>query len=221
MCIYSFKTDWDQPLLLFAGSPNPHSLVLTYSYFYVKMNFAGKLASGFNHFKIALDLDMNHLARYEKFWIFALCLYGFLLLAPGVMPQVRAEQTKEEKERQRMLNLEAANALWRLKRSLEKEGFYAGRVRLNVWRVAAMDAGKFDPQQYEAFKLQLYEKSVSDSLECFEYYIEQASAHDARMCLQTWKMHAIEIDKYDEDTYHELIKQLDSLKKKPAPSPPE
>ena len=164
---------------------------------------------------------MNYLVQFKIIWLIVLCLYGSLFLAPGVKPQVRAEQTTAEKERQRMLNLEAANALWRLKRSLEKEAFYAGRVRLNVWRVAAMDAGKFDPQQYEAFKLQLYEKSVSDSLKCFEYYIEQASAHDARMCLQTWKMHAMEIGKYDEDTYHELIKQLDSLKKKPAPSPPE
>ena len=112
------------------------------------------------------------------------------MLAHAVAPLVWAEQTKAEKERQRLLNLEANNALWRLKRALEKEGFYAGRVRLNVWRAAAMDAGKFDPQQYEKFKQQLYQKSVDDSLKCFEFYIEQNSPHDAKMCLQTWKVHA-------------------------------
>ena len=127
-----------------------------------------------------------------------------------------AEQTKEEKARQKMLNLEAANALWRLKRSLEKDGFYSGRVRLNVWRAAAIDAGKFNPKQYEEFKLQLYEKSLSDSLKCIDYYIEANSYHDANMCLQTWKMHAKEIDRFDEPTYQELVKRIKALKEKPT-----
>jgi hypothetical protein len=125
-----------------------------------------------------------------------------------------AEQTKEQKARQRMLNLEATNALWRLKRALGKDGFYSARVRLNVWRAAAIDAGKLDPQKYEEFKLQIYEKSVNDSLKCFEYYIEQNSPHDAGMCLQTWKMHAKEIDRFDESTYQEFVKRIDSLKEK-------
>ena len=84
----------------------------------------------------------------------------------GDGPVTFAEQTKEQKARQKMLNLEAANALWRFQHALKKEGFYSGRVRLNVWRAAAIDAGKFDPKKYEEFKLQLYEKSVNDSLKC-------------------------------------------------------
>jgi hypothetical protein len=59
------------------------------------------------------------------------------------IPVATAEQTKEEKARQRMLNREAVNALWRLKKALKEDGFYSGRVRLNVWRAAAIDAGKF------------------------------------------------------------------------------
>jgi hypothetical protein len=35
------------------------------------------------------------------------------------------------------------------------------------------------------------------------------------MCLQTWQMHAKEIDRFDESTYQELVKQLNSLKEKP------
>lgn len=158
---------------------------------------------------------MNQLSKHKRWWSIALCLYGALILAHTAAPLVWAEQTKEEKARQRMLNQEAANALWRLKRALEKEGFYAGRVRLNVWRAAAIDAGKFDPQKYEEFKKQLYQKSVNDSLKCFEYYIEQNSPHDARMCLQTWKMHAKEIDQFDESTYQELVNRLNTLKEKP------
>ena len=140
---------------------------------------------------------------------------GFILLL-GDVAVAFAEQTKEEKARQKMLNLEAANALWRLKRSLEKDGFYSGRVRLNVWRAAAIDAGKFDPKKYEEFKLQLYEKSLKDSLKCIEYYIEENSYHDANMCLQTWEVHAKEIDRFDEPTYQELVKRIKALKEKPT-----
>ena len=162
---------------------------------------------------------MRPLARHKKLFTICICfLTGFILLL-GDAADAFAEQTKEEKARQKMLNLEAANALWRLKRSLEKDGFYSGRVRLNVWRAAAIDAGKFDPKQYEEFKLQLYEKSLSDSLKCIEYYIEVNSYHDANMCLQTWKMHAKEIDRFDEPTYQELVKRIKALKEmkeKPA-----
>ena len=155
------------------------------------------------------------LLRHKKFWTIALCfLTGFILML-GDVTVVSAEQTKEQKARQKMLNLEAANALWRLKRALKVDGFYSARVRLNVWRAAAIDAGKFDPQQYEEFKLQLYEKSLNDSLKCIEYYIEENSYHDANMCLQTWKMHAKEIDRFDESTYQELVKRLNDLKEKP------
>lgn len=143
-----------------------------------------------------------------------ICLSAGLILLLGNVADAFAEQTKEEKARQRMLNLEAANALWRLKRSLEKDGFYSGRVRLNVWRTAAIEAGKFDPEKYEEFKLQLYEKSLSDSLKCIEYYIEENSHHDANMCLQTWKVHAKEIDRFDESTYQELVKRIKEVKEK-------
>ena len=156
---------------------------------------------------------MRPLARPKKFWITCICiLTGFILLLGDVSAAV-AEQTKEEKARQRMLELEAANALWRLKRSLEKDGFYSGRVRLNVWRAAAIDAGKFDPKKYEEFKLQLYEKSLNDSLKCIDYYVEEGNSyHDANMCLQTWKVHAKEIDRFDETTYQELVKRLKNFK---------
>jgi hypothetical protein len=138
---------------------------------------------------------------------------GFNLMLGDVSAE-SAEQTEKQKARQKMLNLEAANALWRLQRALKTDGYYSARVRLNVWRAAAIDAGKFDRQKYEEYRRQLYEKSVNDSLKCFEYYIEQGSRHDANLCLQTWKMHAKEIDRFDETTYQELVKRLNDLKEK-------
>jgi hypothetical protein len=160
--------------------------------------------------------EMYYSNRQNILWKIAsgglICLFFMLVGTSGAS----AEQAKAEDAKQRVLNQEAANALWRLQNALKTEGFYSGRVRLNVWRAAAVDAGKFDPAKYNEFKKQLYEKSVDDSLKCFEYFIEQNSPHDANMCLQTWKMHAKEINRFDEPTYQELVKQLDSLKEKKA-----
>ncbi|MGD9228994.1 MAG: hypothetical protein PVF26_20995, partial [Desulfobacterales bacterium] len=95
---------------------------------------------------------MHPLVSHKKFWAIAICfLMGFTLVQIPESLAI-AEQTKEEKARQRMLNREAVNALWRLKKALKEDGFYSGRVRLNVWRVAAIEAGKFDPDKYEEFK---------------------------------------------------------------------
>jgi len=161
-------------------------------------------------------LEMYCSNRHSILWKIAfgglICLF---FIQPGI-PGAYSEQAKAEKDAQRVLNLEAANALWRLQQALKNEGFYSGRVRLNVWRAAAIDAGTFDPAKYEEFKKQLYEKSVNESLKCFEYFVEQNSYQDANMCLQTWKMHAKEIDRFDESTYQELVKQLESLKEKKA-----
>lgn len=160
--------------------------------------------------------DMNYSNRQNRLWKIASGgLIGLFLIFAGA-PGASAEQANAEDAKQRVLNQEAANALWRLQNALKTEGFYSGRVRLNVWRAAAVDAGKFDPAKYDEFKKQLYEKSVDDSLKCFEYFIEQNSPNDANMCLQTWKMHAKEINRFDEPTYQELVKQLDSLKEKKA-----
>jgi hypothetical protein len=155
---------------------------------------------------------MRPLSWHKKFWTIAISvLMGFILMQSSVSIAM-AEQTKEEKARQKMLNREAVNALWRLKKALREDGFYSGRVRLNVWRVAAIEAGKFDPKKYEEFKKQLYQNSVNASLKCIGYFIEQQSHHDANMCLQTWKMHTKEIDMFDEPTYQELVKRLNDIK---------
>jgi len=158
--------------------------------------------------------DMNYSNRQNRLWKIASGgLIGLFLIFAGA-PGASAEQANAEDAKQRVLNQEAANALWRLQRALKEEGFYSGRVRLNVWRAAAVDAGKFDPAKYDEFKKQLYEKSVSESLKCFEYFIEQNSYPDANMCLQTWKMHASEIGTFDESAYQENLKKLDRLKEK-------
>jgi hypothetical protein len=135
-----------------------------------------------------------------------------LLLAPLGLPQDKNEQSPDEIARQKMLKREAANALQRLKRSMEKDGFYSGRVALNVWQSTAMDAGTFDQAQYEEFKTQLYEKSVNDSLRCFEEFLLEEDFYNANFCLQTWRMHSKELGTYDQDDYEVYLKKLADAK---------
>lgn len=129
-------------------------------------------------------------------------------LVPLTIAQDKKSLTNEEKARQKMLKLEAANAFWRLKHSLEKDAFYSGRIRLNVWRSTAIEAGTFDQAKYDEFKMQLYEKSINDSLICYEEFILEENFYDANICLQTWRMHSKELGTYDKDKYEALKERL-------------
>lgn len=140
-----------------------------------------------------------------------------VLVAPVVVHAQDSAQVQDEKARQRLLNREAVNALWRLKRALEKDGFYSARVALNVWRSTAMDAGTFDQAKYDTFKKQLYEKSVNNSLRCFEEFLMADDFYNANFCLQTWRMHARELGTYRPEEYEALKKKLADAKASKTP----
>ena len=144
---------------------------------------------------------------YRIFTITA-ALLSVLMLVSLASPQEEAKKDLDQKAKQRLLKREAANALYRFKLRLEKEGFYSGRVALNIWRSTAIDAGTFDQEQYNEFKTQLYEKSINDSLKCFEEFILEEDYYDANICLQTWRMHSKELGTYDQAKYEALKKTL-------------
>ena len=144
----------------------------------------------------------------HKIFVITAAVISVVLLVSLVGAQDKTEQNQDEKARQRILKREAANSFWRLKRTLEKEGFYSGRVALNVWRSAAIDAGTFDQEQYNEFKKQLYEKSINDSLKCFDEFILEEDYYDANVCLQTWRMHSKELGVYDQAQYEALKQKL-------------
>jgi len=150
----------------------------------------------------------SQLSKSCKYLNITAALLLLLLLAPLAIPQDKTEQRPDEKARQQMLEKEAANALRRLKRTMEKDGFYSGRVALNIWRSTAMDAGTFDEAQYDEFKTQLYEKSVIDSLRCFEEFLLEEDFYNANFCLQTWRMHSKELGTYDQAEYDAFQKKL-------------
>ncbi|UCG07753.1 MAG: hypothetical protein JSV83_03630 [Desulfobacterales bacterium] len=153
---------------------------------------------------------------FLKLKTIAVSILLILLFIAVAYPQSSDNQTQDEKERKRELKKEAALDLWRLKKSIEEDGFYAARVALNIWRSTAIDAGTFDQKQYDEFKKQLYEKSVKNSLQCFETLLEETSFHDANMCLQTWKVHSQEIGVFDQTKYEELREKLNNARAKKA-----
>jgi hypothetical protein len=157
-------------------------------------------------------MSYSQLGKSCKYLNITAALLLVLLLAPLAIPQDKTEQSPDEKARQQMLEREAASALRRLKRSMEKDGFYSGHVALNIWRSTAMDAGTFDQAQYDEFKTQLYEKSVNDSLRCFEEFLLEEDLYNANFCLQTWRMHSKELGTYDQAEYEVFKKELEDAR---------
>jgi len=147
-----------------------------------------------------------------RFFTITAAILSVLLLASITSSQDEAINSLDNKAKQRLLKREAANALYRFKLKLEKEGFYSGRVALNVWRSTAVDAGTFDQEKYNDFKTQLYEKSNNDSLKCFEEFILEQNYHDANICLQTWRMHSKELGTYSQAEYEALKKTMTDAK---------
>ena len=152
----------------------------------------------------------------KKFLTIAAALLVLLFIASLAIAEDKESPGREEKARRKMLRLEAANALWRLKRSMEEDAFYNTRIRLNVWRSTALEAGTFKQAQYDQFKQQVYEKSINDSLKCYEKFILEENFYDANICLQTWRMHAKEIGVYQNDKYEALKERLKQARIKKA-----
>jgi hypothetical protein len=131
-----------------------------------------------------------------------------MLASPGSSSAVEAEENDTLKVTTKQLKRAASNSHWRLKKAIEKDGFYSARVALNVWRSNAIDAGLFDQSQYDEFKRQIYEKSVISNLNCFEMTIINENYTDARICLHTWKIHSEVLGTFDQAFYDEMKNRL-------------
>ena len=118
------------------------------------------------------------------------------------------DKQPEETEQQKLVKRQATLSLNRLKLAVKSDGFYNCRVALNVWKMNAKEAGTFDPELYDKFKKQIYEKSLNENLKWFEIFLSLKNYYDARICLQLWRMHAREMGVYDEAQYEEFKKKL-------------
>ena len=116
-----------------------------------------------------------------------------------------AEITKKQ------LRTAAYNSLWRLKRAMERDGFYGAKVALNVWRSNAMEAGLFKQAEYDEYKKQIYEKSIDNSLKCIETAVQNENYNDAKTCLHNWKLRTEELGTYDSDRYEKMKEQVEGV----------
>lgn len=155
-------------------------------------------------------------------WVFA-ALIGFILwlaFLPGLVVLVNAEEEEQPIViTKRQLKQAAYNSLWRLKRSIERDGYYSNRVALNVWRSNAIDAGLFKQEEYDQYKRQIFEKSIESNRRCFERAAEDLNYTDANKCLLIWKLHSEEIGLFDAARYEEMELRLQSIKNQKPQEP--
>ena len=141
-----------------------------------------------------------------------ICIAFMLFLLPSFLPATSdPPQTTEITKKQ--LKIAAYNSLWRLKRAMERDGFFGAKVALNVWRSNALDAGIFKQEEYDEYKAQIYEKSIVNSLQCYETSVEKENYTDAKICVRTWKSRTEELGKFDPVLYEEMNTAVESLKK--------
>lgn len=138
-------------------------------------------------------------------WVAALFFIAGPLLA---LETSLGQTTPQPPITEKQLKSAANNSLWRLKYAIDKEGFYAARIALNIWRSNALDAGVFDQAKYDAYKKTIYDKSIQNSLQCFDYAIQHENVTDARICLYTWKAHTEEMGTFDAALYEEMHKKV-------------
>jgi hypothetical protein len=143
-------------------------------------------------------------------------LAGLIVMAalPQCWGQPETPPPAADRAQSEELKKEADLNLYRLKRSIEKDGFFSARIALNIWRSTSLDAGAFDPKLYDQLKIQLYEKSMTDSLSCYQYFIQKKDLNNAKTCMLIWRSHAREIDRYDPAVYQKLQEGLEDLTKK-------
>ncbi len=142
----------------------------------------------------------------------ALWIAALLFLPPICLPAT-AENPQPAEITKKQLRTAAYNSLWRLKRAIEKDGFFGAKVALNVWRSNALDAGIFKQDEYEGYKVQIYEKSIVNSLQCYESSVEKENYTDAKICLRTWKIRTEELGKFDPVRYAVMEAAVEALKK--------
>jgi hypothetical protein len=141
-----------------------------------------------------------------------------LLLALAAAAAADAQATKSpvppDVARQRELERDAAVSLSLAKKSIQEDAFYNAKVALNVWRLAALQAGTFDPKLHDDLRRQLYEKSIRDNLRCIDAAVTQRDAPEANLCLRIYRLHAQEINAFDPKRYEDLRARVNGIRKK-------
>ena len=143
---------------------------------------------------------------YCRRWPYLFILCFMLCLVP--LSVVSEDKPEKKSKHQKQLEKSAKNSRWRLDYAIKTGGFFYSRAALNIWKDNAETAGMFDQEVYNKYKRKIYEKSVNENLKWFEIFLNQNYRRDARTCLQLYKLHAEEINIFDEEKYEEMSKRL-------------
>lgn len=158
--------------------------------------------------------------------IVILLLLGFLLAGtaqaqtpvfadePGGKPEPLLKPIDPEDPHFKAVKLEAERSLARARNAIKKSGFYCANIELNIWRNLSLRAGTFDEELFNELKNELYGSSMMHMEKWFAYYVKKGYYNDAQKCLQTWRLHALAIDKFDEELYAQKAADLEAIKEK-------
>ena len=113
-----------------------------------------------------------------------------------------------------ILKREAERSLARARNAIKNSGFYCAVIEFNLWTNMSQRAGTFNEEIYTELKNELYGNSMTHMDKWFTYYVKKGYYNDAQKCLQTWRLHAIAVDKFDEGLYAIKAADLEAIKEK-------
>lgn len=133
---------------------------------------------------------------------------------PGGRPELLLKPLDLEDSNYKALKQEADRSLDRARIAIKRSGFYCANIELNIWKNLSQRVGTFDEELFMDLQTQLYGSSMMHMEKWFAYYLKKGYYNDAQKCLQTWRLHALAINKFDEELYAERAAALEALKQK-------
>lgn len=133
---------------------------------------------------------------------------------PGGRPELLLKPVDPEAENYKALKQEADRSLERARAAIKKSGFYCANIELNIWKNLSQRVNTFDEELFITLQNELYGSSMMHMEKWFAYYLKKGYYNDAQKCLQTWRLHAQAINKFDEELYVAWASALEALKEK-------
>lgn len=133
---------------------------------------------------------------------------------PGGKPEPLLKPLDPDDPHFKAVKQEAERSLARARAAIKKSGFYCANIELNIWKNLSQRAGTFDEEIFHELQIELYGSSMMHMEKWFAYYVKKGYYNDAQKCLQTWRLHALAIDSFDEELYAQRVLELEAIKEK-------
>lgn len=133
---------------------------------------------------------------------------------PGGKPEPLLKPLEPEDRHFKDIKLEAERSLTRARTAIKKSGFYCANIELNIWKNLSQRVDTFDEELFNELQNELYSSSMMHMEKWFAYYVKKGYYNDAQKCLQTWRLHAMAINKFNEELYTRWAAELEAIKEK-------